>query len=142
MVDHQLIPYQSSREAAIEKVWSIGGRNGWYAYNWLWKVRAFVDKIVGGVGFSRENSTSGPKSGGILDFWSVVSVDKDAGRLVLKADMKLPGEAWLEFHCSEERLSQKATLRPKGLLGRAYWYVLLPVHKLIFRKMAQVIAQG
>lgn len=142
LVDHQFKPYLSSREATIEKLWNIGGENGWYAYNWLWKIRALFDRLVGGVGFSRKNPVSPPSSGQVLDFWTVVTADKEAGKLILKADMKMPGEAWLEFHCSEERLSQKATLRPKGLLGRAYWYVLLPIHKLIFRKMAEVIAQG
>jgi hypothetical protein len=77
-----------------------------------------------------------------LDFWRVILADKNSGRLLLYAEMKLPGEAWLEFRISDNFLHQTATFRPKGLLGRLYWYVLKPFHNIIFKKMLENIGKN
>jgi hypothetical protein len=126
----------TSREDCIKKIWKIGGENGWYAVNYLWKIRGLMDKMVGGVGLRRgRTNTSTIRVGDALDFWRVLYANKEEGRLLLFAEMKLPGEAWLEFKVQDDKLIQVATFRPKGLLGRIYWYLVLPFHGLIFRSM-------
>lgn len=127
----------------LERIWAIGGRNGWYYGNWLWGMRGFVDKLVGGVGLRRgRRSNSDLSAGDALDFWRVLLADKQGMRLLLYAEMKLPGEAWLEFEIRGNVLYQTATFRPWGLWGRAYWYALLPFHLFIFRGMIRRIATG
>jgi hypothetical protein len=129
-----------SREECIEKIWRIGGENGWYAANFLWKLRGLMDKLVGGVGLRRGRTNFSTISvGDALDFWRVLYADKEEGRLLLFAEMKLPGEAWLEFRVQNHKLFQIATFRPKGLLGRIYWYMVLPFHGLIFSRMLKKI---
>ena len=129
-------------EISLNKIWSIGGVNGWYYANWLWEIRGFIDKIFGGVGLRRGRANQTEISAGdTLDFWRVAYANKEDGRLLLFAEMKLPGEAWLEFRIdSENILHQTATFRPLGLLGRAYWYTLLPIHNIIFNGMIRQIA--
>lgn len=129
-----------SKDAAIDKIWNIGGTNGWYYANLLWKIRGYIDKLFGGVGLrrGRTNSTS-LKSGDALDFWRVLYADREKGRLLLFAEMKVPGEAWLEFKIKEGQLIQTATFRPQGLLGRLYWYAVLPFHGFIFNGMIDAI---
>jgi uncharacterized protein YbjT (DUF2867 family) len=145
--DKQETELKTNIEDAKDKLWSIGGKNGWYASDRLWKIRGFMDKLVGGVGLRRGRRD--PKhlyNGDALDFWRVILSDKKAGRLLLFAEMKLPGEAWLEWkfvhHDDKNFLQQTATFRPKGLPGRLYWYLMLPFHHLIFNKMARSIASG
>lgn len=129
--------------ATIEKVWSIGGENGWYYGNLLWKIRGYLDKLVGGVGLRRgRTNQSSIKPGDSLDFWRVLIADKNTGRLVLYAEMKLPGEAWLEFKIKGNDLHQTATFRPKGLMGRLYWYSVIPFHNIIFKRLVKILAQG
>ncbi|MDZ4666381.1 MAG: SDR family oxidoreductase [bacterium] len=129
-------------ESAIDKIWSIGGKNGWYYGNWLWGVRGFLDKVVGGVGRRRgRKSDTVIVSGDTLDFWRVLLADKQEKRLLLYAEMKLPGEAWLEFKIDKNILTQTATFRPLGLLGRLYWYAVLPFHGFIFKGMIHKIAE-
>ena len=131
-------------ESALRKIWSIGGRNGWYYGDWLWGIRGFIDKLAGGVGLrrGRKNQTE-ISPGDALDFWRVLIADKKEKRLLLFAEMKLPGEAWLEFRIDRENvLHQTATFRPLGLLGRLYWYSMLPFHGFIFRGMLRNIAGG
>jgi len=122
-----------NRESCINKIWSIGGKNGWYYGNWLWKMRGFIDKLVGGVGLrrGRTNQTT-ISTGDSLDFWRVLYSNKEEGRLLLFAEMKLPGEAWLEFKIDGNNLTQIATFRPLGLAGRLYWYAVYPFHGIIF----------
>jgi uncharacterized protein YbjT (DUF2867 family) len=125
-----------SKNKCIEKIWRIGGESGWYTANYLWKIRGLMDKMVGGVGLRRgRTNTSSIAVGDALDFWRVLYANKEEGRLLLFAEMKLPGEAWLEFKIQNDELVQIATFRPKGLLGRIYWYLVLPFHGLIFRRM-------
>ncbi len=127
-----------SRAHCIRKIWSIGGENGWYHGNWLWQFRGFLDKLAGGVGLRRGRTSENFLSAGdALDFWRVLYADKKEGRLLLYAEMKLPGDAWLEFRILENKLIQTATFRPLGLLGRLYWFSVLPFHGFIFKGMIQ-----
>jgi uncharacterized protein YbjT (DUF2867 family) len=125
-----------NREYTIEKIWSIGGETGWYYGDWLWGLRGFIDKLFGGVG-SRRGRTNKHEihSGDALDFWRVLYANKEQGKLILFAEMKLPGEAWLEFKIINNTLYQSATFRPKGFLGKLYWYSVLPFHGFIFEGM-------
>lgn len=128
---------------ALEKIWTIGGKTGWYYGNWLWKIRGFIDQLFGGVGMRRgRKSDTELYTGDALDFWRVMVANKDEKRLLLFAEMKLPGEAWLEFKIDNQNvLRQTATFRPLGLLGRLYWYSVLPFHGFIFRGMInQIVA--
>jgi hypothetical protein len=127
-------------EKVIDNIWSIGGEKGWYYGNTLWRIRGLMDKIVGGVGLRRgRTNVNTIRPGDALDFWRVLIADRKTQRLLLYAEMKLPGEAWLEFkilHNKEEwQLQQTATFRPKGLWGRLYWYSMLPFHYFIFNGM-------
>lgn len=125
-----------NHENSIQKIWRIGGENGWYYGNWLWKARGFMDKLVGGVGLRRGRTSKDTlQAGDVLDFWRVLYANKEEGRLLLFAEMKLPGEAWLEFKIVNEELIQTATFRPLGLWGRLYWYSVLPFHGFIFKGM-------
>lgn len=130
-------------EAVLENIWSIGGDKGWYYGNALWKLRGYLDKLVGGVGLRRGRTHPNKIfPGDALDFWRVLLADKEAKRLLLFAEMRVPGEAWLEFEIDENNiLHQTATFRPKGLLGRLYWYTMLPFHYFIFEGMIRNIAK-
>jgi uncharacterized protein YbjT (DUF2867 family) len=131
-----------NREVCIDKVWSIGGRTGWYYGDWLWKLRGFMDNLVGGVGLRRgRTNLNSINVGDALDFWRVLYADKNEGRLLLLAEMKLPGEAWLEFKIVEDQLIQTATFRPLGLVGRLYWYAVLPFHGAIFNGMIKKLTK-
>jgi len=133
----------TDKESCIDKVWSIGGENGWYYGNWLWKIRGFLDKLVGGVGLRRgRTSVNKLSNGDALDFWRVLYANKSEGRLILYAEMKLPGEAWLEFKMVEKKLNLTATFRPLGLMGRLYWYSVLPFHGFIFEGMIQQLTDA
>ncbi len=130
-----------SRPATIDRIWAIGGRTGWYYADALWRLRGMIDKFVGGVGLRRgRRSDTRIAVGDALDFWRVLYADREAGRLLLYAEMKLPGEAWLEFRMDGDRLYQTATFRPRGLWGRLYWYAVWPVHGIIFAGMARRLA--
>jgi uncharacterized protein YbjT (DUF2867 family) len=130
-----------SHEDSLQKIWSIGGENGWYYGNWLWRVRGYIDKLFGGVGLRRGRTTKDTlKAGDALDFWRVIYADREEGRLLLFAEMKLPGEAWLEFKLESGKIVQTATFRPLGLLGRLYWYSVLPFHGFIFKGMSKKLA--
>lgn len=130
------------RGKSIDKIWQIGGENGWYYGNWLWKLRGFIDKIFGGVGLRRGRTHPYHLwSGDAIDFWRVLYANKEEGRLLLFAEMKLPGEAWLEFKVKGNELLQTATFRPKGLMGRLYWYAVLPFHGFIFKGMINEITK-
>ena len=120
----------------LDKIWRIGGDNGWYGYDFLWEIRGFMDTLFGGVGLRRgRRSAYDIKAGDALDFWRVLVADKKEKRLLLFAEMKLPGEAWLEFKIVKGKLYQRAIFRPKGILGRLYWYIVLPFHGFIFNNM-------
>lgn len=123
-----------NRDFTIERIWSIGGETGWYYGDWLWSLRGFIDKLYGGVGSRRGRTNKHDiHSGDALDFWRVLYANKEEGKLILYAEMKLPGEAWLEFKIINNTLYQAATFRPKGVWGKLYWYSVLPFHGFIFK---------
>ncbi|MHA4809025.1 SDR family oxidoreductase [Flavitalea flava] len=131
-------------DQVLDNIWSIGGQRGWYYGNWLWHLRGIADKFVGGVGLRRgRRNPHTINTGDSLDFWRVLAADKPNKRLLLYAEMKLPGEAWLEFRIITKNdisyLQQTATFRPKGLAGRLYWYAVLPFHFFMFEGMASNI---
>lgn len=144
LTDKRVVEFERNKSEVIKNLWRIGGERGWYFGNWMWRIRGVMDKMVGGVGLRRgRRSEIDLKSGDALDFWRVQVADKETGRLLLYAEMKLPGEAWLEFQIKEANgksaLHQTATFQPLGLWGRVYWYLVLPFHGLIFPKMAKGI---
>lgn len=136
-------------DAAPDKVWqtivSIGGQNGWYYADWLWRLRGLIDRLIGGVGLRRgRRHPSEIQVGDALDFWRVTLI-KPGHQLLLKAEMKLPGQAWLGFQVrpaqfNQSEIEQVARFIPSGLCGILYWHVLLPLHKLMFNGMIQAIA--
>lgn len=130
--------------ASLEKIWRIGGKTGWYYATWLWELRGFIDQLGKGVGMRRgRKSDTELHTGDALDFWRVMIASKEEKRLLLYAEMKLPGEAWLEFKIDTNNiLTQTATFRPLGLAGRLYWYSVLPFHEVIFRGMINKIAES
>ncbi len=124
----------------------IGGRRGWFYANWLWRLRGVVDRLVGGPGFRRgRRHPDEVRVGDALDFWRVEAVE--SGRLLrLRAEMKAPGDAWLQFEAlprdaGQTLLTQTAFMAPKGLPGLVYWYVLYPFHGAIFGNMIRAIAE-
>ncbi len=129
---------------SLNKIWSIGGQTGWYYGHWLWEVRGFMDQLVGGVGMRRgRRSVTDIHAGETLDFWRVLLASKAEKRLLLYAEMKLPGEAWLEFKIDANNLlTQTATFRPLGVLGRMYWYAVWPFHGFIFNGMIRKISSA
>jgi uncharacterized protein YbjT (DUF2867 family) len=130
-------------QLTLNRLWSIGGKTGWYYGNWLWSLRGLIDQIFGGVGMRRgRKSDTELFTGDALDFWRVMIANKEEKRLLLYAEMKLPGEAWLEFKIDENNiLTQTATFRPLGLWGRLYWYSVLPFHGFIFKGMLRNIGR-
>jgi uncharacterized protein YbjT (DUF2867 family) len=135
-----------SAAAAFEPIQRIGGDTGWYAWNWLWRTRGFLDLVVGGVGMRRgRRSPTTLGVGDTVDFWRVEALEPGR-RLRLVAEMKLPGRAWLEFEvtgdASSARIRQTAVFDPVGLRGRAYWYALYPVHHLVFGGMLRGLVRA
>ena len=119
----------------------IGGVNGWFDFDFLWELRGIIDKLIGGVGLKRgRRSQCDLRISDCLDFWKVVDLKKDE-RLLLYAQMKLPGEAWLEFKIKDNKLIQSAYFYPKGVFGRLYWYALVPLHYFVFNNMIKSIIQ-
>jgi uncharacterized protein YbjT (DUF2867 family) len=126
--------------AAFRAVCRLGGRRGWHSADWLWMIRGWLDRLAGGPGLRRgRRDPDTLRYGDALDFWRVVGFEQDR-RLSLRAEMRLPGEALLDFrieasgesHCV---LRQTALFQPRGLLGLLYWYAVLPFHHLVFRGM-------
>lgn len=129
-----------NEQHTIQKIFGIGGKNGWYYADYLWSIRGWIDKLFGGVGLKRGRKNKEMVSAGdSLDFWRVLYASRDEKRLLLFAEMKLPGEAWLDFQIKDGKLIQEATFRPVGLLGRLYWYAVLPFHGYIFNGMIKKI---
>ncbi|WP_420572823.1 SDR family oxidoreductase [Kordia sp.] len=127
----------------LEKIWAIGGKNGWYYATFLWKIRGYLDKIFGGIGLRRGRTHQTKlNAGDPLDFWRVLYANKEEKRLLLFAEMRLPGEAWLEFKIEKDQLLQRAIFRPKGIWGRMYWYAVLPFHGFIFNGMINKLVKN
>lgn len=142
-IDQRTFKLQASAVDVKRKFFSIGGEKGWYYANWLWATRGFIDRLFGGVGLRRGRTNQNHVNpGDPLDFWRVLNCDENSGYLMLYAEMKLPGEAWLEMRIQENSFILKATFRPRGLTGRIYWLLVKPLHYFVFNGMGQRIAQG
>ena len=143
LVDRRSIKSSASPEELMSAIKSVGGENGWFAFNWIWAIRGFTDKIIGGVGLRRgRRHPTDLRIGDTIDFFKVTTLTTN--RLQLLAEMKVPGHAWLEWTVKEtpekgSEVTQQALFVPRGVLGRAYWYVLLPFHVIIFRRMLRNI---
>lgn len=144
LVDEQVVVSPADASTLFRTVSGIGGARGWYVADRLWQVRGLVDRAVGGIGLRRgRRHPDELRPGDALDFWRV-DAHGPPHLLRLRAEMRLPGEAWLEWRITEEeggtRLQQRALYHPRGLWGRAYWYALLPFHALIFGRLARALA--
>jgi len=139
LVERREIVTSATEEALMKTICSVGGDNGWFAFNWLWAIRGFVDKLLGGVGLRRgRRHPTDLRVGDTVDFFKVTSITEN--RLQLLAEMRVPGHAWLEWNVKkmengDSLVTQQALFVPKGVLGRAYWYVLLLPHIVIFSRM-------
>ncbi len=142
--DVRIIPYPKGKtqQDIFDTVSKLGGKTGWFRYDFLWRIRGLMDKVAGGYGLNRgRRSDTELRTGDALDFWKVVDL-KPGKRLLLHAQMKVPGQAWLEFDIQPDQLVQTAHFLPKGVLGRLYWYSLVPLHYFIFKDMASSIVSS
>ena len=139
-VDRKIEYFNKIKKEKVYKSFiSIGGKEGWFDYDFLWKIRGVIDKIIGGVGLKRgRRDQYNLRVGDSLDFWKVVDIQENK-RLLLFAQMKLPGTAWLEFKVDDEKLIQSAYFYPRGVFGRLYWYILVPIHYFVFTNMIRSI---
>ncbi|MGB3961447.1 MAG: SDR family oxidoreductase, partial [Sulfurimonas sp.] len=139
-MDRRTLPLgNNSPHEVYESFCKIGGNHGWFGYDWLWNLRGIIDKLFKGAGINRgRRDVNTLRIGDSVDFWKVVDIMPDE-RLLLFAQMKLPGKAWLEFKIHENTLIQTAYFYPIGVLGRLYWLILIPLHSLIFTNMIHTI---
>lgn len=143
--DERSIEIAAPAWAAYRAVCRVGGGHGWYAADWLWRVRGWMDQLAGGPGLRRGRRDPNEVTyGEALDFWRVTGIERDR-LLSLRAEMRLPGEALLEFRIEESEggclLRQSALFKPRGLLGLLYWYAVLPLHNLVFSGMLRGIGR-
>lgn len=145
LTDERQVRSSASPEAVFAVIESIGGDKGYFSLSRAWRIRGLADKLVGGVGLGRGRRSRGRlQLGDAVDWWRVEGLDR--GRLLrLRAEMKMPGRAWLEFLVEPEGkgsvCTQRAIFFPSGLAGRVYWLALAPFHAVIFRGMASRLAQ-
>ena len=145
IIERRIYLTDAPPEAIFEAFTSIGGERGWPYMNWIWHLRGLLDRLVGGVGFRRgRRHSSNLRVGDALDFWRVEAIEEPR-LLRLRAEMKLPGLAWLQFDVEPVKkygtlFVQTAYFAPKGLVGFLYWYVLYPLHSLVFSGMIAAIA--
>ena len=148
-VDERIRPTTASPEALWEVVEGIGGDTGWYSFPLAWEIRGWLDRLVGGVGLRRgRRDPTDLQLGDAIDWWRVEELD-EGSLLRLRAEMRLPGLAWLEFHVEHDggddggaRLRQKATFHPRGLLGHLYWWGVTPFHGFVFGGMLRNICRA
>ena len=145
LVDSRVAHVKVPSERVFAVICRLGGATGWYYANWLWRLRGWLDLLVGGVGLRRgRRHPEELRVGDALDFWRVEAVDVNR-RLRLLAEMKLPGRAWLEYllepHGSGTRITQNAIFDPVGLAGLAYWYAVYPLHRILFGGMLRAIGR-
>ena len=146
LVDHRHVVVAVAPERAFAAIERIGGQHGWYACDWLWQLRGWMDRCIGGPGMSRgRRDPEKLRTGDTLDCWHVELCDPPR-RLRLAAEMRLPGRGWLEFEVvprdGDVTIHQTAVFDPKGLGGLAYWYAIWPLHELVFKNMLAGIARS
>ena len=145
LTDRQVVHTNATPEALFAEVCALGGGRGWLVGPWLWAVRGWLDRLVGGVGMRRgRRHPAELRVGDVVDFWRVEALEP-ARLLRLRAEMRLPGDAWLEWLITPEPSGvlfvQRAVFRPRGLFGRLYWYSVAPFHRFIFGPLALGIEQ-
>jgi len=146
LIDIREVEVRRTPEQAFQPIQRIGGGTGWYYGDWMWRLRGWMDQLIGGVGLRRGRVHPVELAeGDVLDFWRVEQIEP--GRmLLLRAEMKVPGLAWLRFVIEERNpgcsIRQEARFKPKGAFGYIYWYSLYPIHGLIFRGMLRGIARA
>jgi hypothetical protein len=150
-VDRRTVEINANPQSVFAAICRVGGGHGWYAADWLWRVRGAMDRLIGGPGLRRgRRDPHHVGFGEALDFWRVIGVEADRS-LRLRAEMRLPGEAVLEFEIqkcdsdgssSRTRLIQTARFRPRGLLGLGYWYAVFPLHGIVFSGMLHGIQRA
>jgi uncharacterized protein YbjT (DUF2867 family) len=147
ILEHRQIPIDASPNAIFRAFIGLGGTRGWLYMNWAWRIRGALDRICGGVGLRRgRRDADSIRVGEALDFWRVEAVEPDH-LMRLRAEMKVPGKAWLQFEVlaqdndTRPLLVQTAFFAPKGLLGLLYWYALYPIHRLIFAGMIRQLVE-
>lgn len=146
-VDRRIVSSSAPPANLFWAISRIGGDVGYYTMNWTWRLRGGIDKLIGGVGLRRgRRDPEELRPGEALDFFRVAEVDPEKHRLLLRAEMKVPGTAWLGWSIEPaedgSRLIQSARFAPRGLPGRLYWFALLPFHAAIFKRMAHRIARA
>ena len=142
--DVRIVPFNNGerQEDVFQSACAVGGSKGWFKYTFLWRIRGILDKLVGGYGLNRGRRLNQElRVGDALDFWKVVDI-KPGKRLLLYAQMKLPGQGWLEFDVQPDQLVQTAHFLPRGLLGRLYWYLVLPLHHFALNDLARTIVSN
>jgi hypothetical protein len=142
--DVRIVPFGDGEHQGdvFRSACSVGGPTGWFKYNLLWRIRGIMDKVVGGYGLNRGRRLSQElRVGDALDFWKVADI-KPGKRLLLYAQMKLPGQAWLEFDVQSDQLVQTAHFLPRGILGRLYWYLVMPLHHFVFNDLARTVVSS
>lgn len=142
----QLI-FKKDPDDVFEEILKLGDSKGWCFMNWAWRIRGLIDLLIGGVGLRKgRRSKKKLKVGDVIDFWRVLHVSQEERRLVLLSEMKLPGEAWLEFLITSEKnrneLKQNAIFRPRGIFGHIYWYLFYPIHLIMFPGMLKRLVKG
>ena len=143
--DNRHVPTRAAPTDVFRAVSGVGGARGWHASDWLWELRGLLDRAVGGIGLRRgRRHPDELRVGDALDFWRVDAYQPPT-LLRLRAEMRLPGDAWLEWRVVEAPrgsvLEQHALFHPRGLWGLLYWYALLPIHRRIFDRLARSLAQ-
>ena len=146
LVDSRTATVVADAARAYAVIEALGGDAGWQYANWLWRLRGGLDLLIGGVGLRRgRRDRTTLRVGDVVDWWRVEQMERGRS-LRLVAEMKVPGRAWLEFEVDDEgggviRIRQTAVFDPVGLLGHAYWYLVYPLHSLVFRGMLRGIAR-
>ncbi len=134
---------EKEASALFNSICKIGGKEGWFHSNWMWRLRGAIDKVLLGVGTSRgRRSTRKLRINDVIDFWRIEDLQVNK-KLLLRAEMKLPGKAWLEFSIDElanyNKLSVNAYFHHRGIIGKIYWYFFLPFHYFIFKDLIREI---
>jgi hypothetical protein len=145
IIEERALEIKASPDHAFRAFTSLGGETGWLYANWAWWLRGLVDRIVGGVGFRRgRRDPAELRVGDAVDFWRVEELVENE-QLLLRAEMKVPGRAWLKFETvsieGSTQLKQTAYFAPKGLSGLLYWYILYPIHSSIFSGLIRSVAE-
>lgn len=139
--------FPTAPDKVFSRIQQMGDKKGWCYMNWAWRYRGFFDRLIGGVGMRKgRRSLKELHVGDAVDFWRVLHLNQKNYHLILLAEMKLPGDAWLEFKIQKKGLGyeviQRAIFRPKGAFGRIYWYLLYPIHLILFPGMLRKLVKG